>query len=92
MLSIQRGRLRTYKKYIPLVKDARGVEGTAEIVLYPLTKRRTESIYIEHPEAWKASQQFNYEHIETLNRNCEDRRVFMDKHATLKDGMYIYKA
>jgi hypothetical protein len=91
MMSIQRGRLRGYKKYIPLVKDARGVEGTAEIVLYPLSKRRTESIYIEHPEAWKASQRFNYEHIETLNRNCEDRRAFMDKHAVLKDGMYIYK-
>ena len=91
MANVKRGKLRTYAKYIPLVKDARGVEGTPEVVLYPLTKRRTESIYINHPEEWKATQRFNYEHIETLNRNCEDRKVFMDKHATLKDGMYTYK-
>ena len=91
MASVKRGSLKRYAKYIPLKKDARGVEGTPEVVLYPLTKRSTQSIYIDHPEEWKATQRFNYEHIATLNRNCEDRKVFMDKHAVLKDGKYMYK-
>lgn len=91
MASIKRGKLKPYAKYIPLTKDDRGVEGTPEISLYPLVKRNLDSIYIEHPESFKASQAFNYRHIATLNRNCEDRETFMKKHAVLKDGMYRYK-
>ena len=91
MAAIKRGSLKKYAKYIPLVKDDRGVEGTAEVVLYPLTKRQTESIYIEHPESFKGNSDFNYRYITSLNRNCDDREKFMRQHAVLKNGMFQYK-
>ena len=93
MLSIKKGKLKKYAKYIPLAKDDRGIEGTPEVVLYPLTKRQTESIYIDHPESFKGSSEYNYKYITSLNRNCDDREKFMKEHAVLKEGKYyIYKA
>lgn len=90
MAAVKRGKLKKYAKYIPITTDNRGVEGTPEVVLYPLTKRQTESIYIQHPESFRGNNKFNYEHIASLNRNCDDREKFMKEHAVLKDGMYQY--
>jgi len=93
MDAIKHGSLKKYAKYIPLTKDDRGIQGTPEVVLYPLTKRRTESIYIDHPESFKGSSEYNYKYITSLNRNCEDREKFMKEHAVLKEGKYyIYKS
>lgn len=92
MASVKRGKLKKYAKYIPLAKDDRGIEGAPEVVLYPLVKRNPESIYIDHPESFKGNNQYNYEFVATLNRNCDDREKFMKTHAILKDGKYMYKA
>jgi len=86
-----KGKLKKYKKWIPLVKDARGVEGTPEVALYPLQKRHLKDIFIDHPESFKASENFNYEFITTLSRNCDDREKFMKEHTILKDGKFQYK-
>ena len=86
-----KGKLKNYKQWIPLVKDKRGIEGTAEIALYPLIKRRTEDIFIDHPEEFKSNSTFNYEFITTLSRSCSDREKFMKDHAILKDGKFQYK-
>jgi len=84
------GKLKKYKKWIPLVKDKRGVEGTAEVSLYPLVKRQMKDVFIEHPESFKGSSEYNYEFITTLSRNCSDREKFMNEHAILKDGRFEY--
>lgn len=89
--AVKRGKLKKYAKYIPLTTDDRKVEGTPEIVLYPLVKRNPESIYIDHPESFKGNNSFNYVHIASLNRNCDDRDKFMKDHAVLKDGHFQYK-
>jgi hypothetical protein len=90
MLTLK-GRLKKYAKYVPLVKDSRGVEGTAEVVLYPLSRRNKESIYIDHPETFKSENDFNYKFVASLNRNCEDRERFLKEHAVLKNGRFMYK-
>jgi len=92
MAAVKRGKLKPYAKYIPLTKDDRGIEGTPEVVLYPLTKRRMESIYIDHPESFKGNSEFNYQHIATLNRNCDDREKFMKHHAVKQGILYKYKS
>jgi hypothetical protein len=91
MASIKRGKLKKYSKYIPLTTDDRGVEGAPEVVLYPLTKRRFESIYIDHPESFKGNHDYNYKYIASLNRNCEDREKFMKEHAVKQGLYYKYK-
>jgi len=91
--SMKQGKLKKYAKYIPLAKDDRGIQGSPEVVLYPLTERRTESIYIDHPESFKGNNEYNYEYVASLNRSCDDREKFMKNHAVLKDGKYyMYKA
>jgi Glycosyl transferase family 90/N-terminal domain of galactosyltransferase/N-terminal region of glycosyl transferase group 7 len=64
-------------KDIHLVKDQRGVEGAMELALYPLRKREMDNVYIEHPTDWKARHEFNYKHVATLKRNCDDRKDFL---------------
>jgi hypothetical protein len=92
MTSIKRGKLKGYAKYIPLTTDARGFQGTPEVVLYPLTKREKEDVLIDHPEEFKGSHAYNYKHVASLNRNCADREAFMKAHAVLRDGYFTYKA
>ena len=64
-------------KDIHLVKDQRGVEGAMELALYPLRKREMDNVYIEHPTDWKARHEFNYKHVATLKRHCNDRKDFL---------------
>jgi hypothetical protein len=93
MAAVKRGKLKKYAKYIPLTTDDRGVEGTPEVVLYPLAKRQPDSIYIDHPESFKGNNEYNYKYVTSLNRNCDDREKFMKQHAVLKEGKYyMYKA
>lgn len=90
-VSMASGILKRYKKYIPLAKDDRGVEGTPEVVLYPLTRRQPDDVFIDHPESFKARSQYNYRYITSLNRNCTDRENFMKQHAVLKGDHFEYK-
>lgn len=91
--AIKQGKLDA--KDIPMVEDSRGVRGPAEIALYPLKTRSLEDVFIEHPTAWKASKQgeYNYEHVVTLARHCKDRAEFMQEHAHYnpKTGFYSMK-
>lgn len=92
--AIKQGKLAA--KNVLLVRDARGVEGPAEIALYPLRTRVLEDLYVEHPEEWKSRQrnEYNYKHVASLRRNCADRDEFMKAHARLdaQTGFYMYRA
>ena len=79
-------------KYIPMVEDSRGVRGPPEIALYPLKTRSLEDVFIEHPEQWKASNhgEYNYEHVVTLKRYCDDRAEFIAKHAVYNPTTKLY--
>jgi hypothetical protein len=78
-------------KDIHLVKDQRGVEGAMEMALYPLRKREMDNVYIEHPTDWKARHEFNYKHVATLKRNCDDRKDFLATRATYDADTGFYR-
>ena len=76
--------LRDVVKYVQLTSDSRGVEGSPELVLYPLQTRVFKDIYIENPSEWKKQQTFNYKHITTIPRNHDDFISFIKQH-TVQD-------
>jgi hypothetical protein len=80
---------------ITLVEDSRGVRGPPEIALYPLKTRSLQDVFIEHPQEWKASKkgEYNYVHVATLKRHCDDRTKFLQERATYnsKTGFYMYR-
>jgi hypothetical protein len=81
---------------ITLVEDGRGVRGPPEIALYPLKTRSLQDVFIEHPAEWKAAKQgeYNYTHVATLKRHCDDRTAFLREHAVYdpRSGFYMYRA
>jgi hypothetical protein len=79
---------------ITLVEDDRKVRGPPEIALYPLKTRSLTDLIIEHPEEMIASKQgeYNYKHVVTLKRHCDDRSEFLRTRAKYdnKTGFYMY--
>ena len=83
----------TVPKNVRTEKDSKGNVGAVELALYPLKERMLEDVNIEHPEDWKARHVFNYSHVATLDRKCDDRAVFIKERTTFdeKTGFFTLK-
>jgi hypothetical protein len=87
---LKSGVLEDKKDFIHLVRDNRGVKGSPELALYPLTERQINDINIDNPSEWMKNQDFNFEHVTTLNRNKDTLINFLNNNATHVKGKWYY--
>ena len=80
-------------KNVRTEKDSKGNVGAVELALYPLKDRELEDVTIDHPEDWKARHVFNYKHVATLERKCDDRAEFIKDRTSFdeKTGFFTLK-
>jgi len=73
--------------------DSKGTVGALELALYPLKERELQDVNIDHPEDWKARHVFNYKHVATLERKCDDRAIFIKERTSFDEttGFFTLK-
>jgi hypothetical protein len=90
-LKMNKGTLKNVKHHIHLVSDSRGIKGSPELSLYPLSKRQTSSINITDPVEWMKTQDFNYEHVATLPRDKNALVNFLNTNTKFVSGKWYSK-
>lgn len=90
MKEIKSGVLQDKTEFIHLLKDSRGVKGSPELAIYPLKERQMQDINIDNPAEWMKNQDFNFEHVVTLNRDKDTLVNFLTSRATFVDGKWYY--